>query len=216
MTPGVHTTGEGATLARGPGRPRDARAGVAILEAAARVLAAVGPQGFTVDAVAASAGVGKATIYRRWPTRATLLLEAASRLGLELTDPDTGSLRDDLVEHLVALGTKLRTTPSGPMLAGIISEAAVNDEMRPHLRRWVTERRAVAQATVERGVARGELPAGTDVGRLLDLLGGMVFFRFLTNGPAVERPEVEWLVDTVLAGARSAASVPADGSPDPA
>jgi AcrR family transcriptional regulator len=68
---------------RRPGRPRDARADAAIVEAAVAVLADKGPGGFTVDEVAARAGCGKATIYRRWPSRSALLLDTAHRMGLE-------------------------------------------------------------------------------------------------------------------------------------
>ena len=139
--PGGAAAGEGA---RRRGRPRDVRADEVILDAAAGVLAAVGAQGFTVDAVAVAAGVGKATIYRRWPTRADLVLAAAGRIGLELEPPETGNLRDDLVIHLTHLADKLANTPSGRLLIAIIGEAAVNEEMRTRLRAFVHQRRALA------------------------------------------------------------------------
>jgi AcrR family transcriptional regulator len=189
------------TAARRPGRPRDARADDVILDAAVEILAEQGPSGFTVDAVAARAGVGKATIYRRWSSRGALLLDTAHhRIGLEPTDPDTGSLADDLVAILVELGKKLRETHAGRVLPVVMSEAAVNPEMRPILASFVADRRRLPTAIIERGIARGELPADTDVEFLLDILGGPVFFRVLLSDTPVDEPVVRRVVEAVLPG----------------
>ncbi len=196
--PGSAAAGEGA---RRRGRPRDARADEAILDAAAEVLARVGPRGFTVDAVAAAAGVGKATIYRRWPTRADLVLAAASRIGLEVPRPDTGNLRDDLVALLTHLAGKMAHTPSGRLLVAIIGEAAVNEEMRSRLTAFVHDRRAVALAVIADAVAAGELPPTVDPDELLDLLGAPIILRLLTGGEVTDTPFIAWTVDVVLAGA---------------
>jgi len=200
---------------RRPGRPRDARAGETILIAAAEVLGEGGPQGFTVDAVAARAGVGKATIYRRWPTRGGLMLDAAARVGLELTEVDTGDVRDDLVQHLTGLADKMANTPSGRLLLAIIAEAVGNPEMNQQLRAFTVERRTVARHTVERGIARGQLPGDLDPDELLDLLGGPIFWRLLTGGMVADPTFITWTVDTVLAGVR-ARCLPSPGHPDPA
>lgn len=191
-------TGPGA---RRPGRPRDARADEAILDAAAGVLAAGGPQGFTVDAVAAAAGVGKATIYRRWPTRADLVLATAGRLAFDLPPPAAGNLRDDLVSHLTHLADKMANTPSGRLLVAIIGEAAVNEEMRSRMRDFIRQRRALALGLLRDAQARGELPAEADVDDMLDLLGAPIFLRLLTGGPVADPAFIAWTVDTVLAGA---------------
>jgi AcrR family transcriptional regulator len=193
------------TAARRPGRPRDARADEAILDAAVEILAEQGPSGFTVDAVAARAGVGKATIYRRWPSRGALLLDTAHhRIGLEPTDPDTGSVTEDMVRILVELGQKLRGTPAGRVLPVVMSEAAVNPEMRPILAAFVADRRRLPTAIIERGVARGELPEDTDVQLLLDVAGGTVFFRVLLSDEPVDELVVRAVVERVVAGFRAA------------
>jgi AcrR family transcriptional regulator len=190
--------------ARRPGRPRDARADQAILDAAVEVLAEHGPSGFTVDAVAARAGVGKATVYRRWPSRGALLLDTAHhRIGLEPSDADTGVLADDLVAILVDLGRKMRETHAGRVLAVVMSEAAVNPEMRPVLASFAADRRRLPTAIVERGVARGELPPDTDVELVLDVLAGTIFFRVLLSDSPVDEPVVRPLVEAVLAGFRA-------------
>ena len=190
---------------RRPGRPRDARADEAILDAALEVLAEVGPAGFTVDQVAARAGCGKATVYRRWRSRGALLLDTGHhRLGLHVTDPDTGSVRDDLVTMLGELARKMRDTLAGKVMPAVVAEAAVNPEMREVLAAFVHDRRRPAFAAVRRGVARGELPEGTDVELVLDLLGGLVYFRVLIADNPPDDAAVATVVDTVLAGIRPA------------
>jgi AcrR family transcriptional regulator len=187
------------TVDRRPGRPRDAGADEVIMLASVEVLAERGPAGFTVDAVAARAGCGKATIYRRWPSRASLLLDTAHRMGLEPALVDTGSLRDDLVQIMAQLGTKLRDTAAGRILPGVIAEAAVNPEMREVLGRFIRDRRSRPRQAVQRGVDRGELPPDTDVELLLDVLGGTVFYREMVSGEPADEAFVERLVDRLLA-----------------
>jgi AcrR family transcriptional regulator len=166
---------------RRPGRPRDSRADEAILDAALEVLAEVGPARFTVDEVAARAGCGKATIYRRWPSRGALLL-------------DTGHHR---------MG-KMRDTAAGKIMPAVVAEAAVNPEMRAVLAGFLHDRRVTGVTAVVRGVERGELPEGTDVELVLDLLGGFVFFRVLMADNAPDADVVALVVDAVLTGIRSA------------
>jgi AcrR family transcriptional regulator len=187
-----------AVVERRPGRPRDARADEAIIEASVEVLADKGPAGFTVDAVAARAGCGKATIYRRWSSRASLLLETAHRMGLEPSIVDTGSVRDDLVALMTQFGTKLTDTPAGRILPGVVAEAAVNPEMRQVLSRFVRDRRDRPRQAIVRGVERGELPPDTDVELLLDILGGSVFYRVLVSGEPGDEAFARRLVDLVL------------------
>jgi AcrR family transcriptional regulator len=185
---------------RRPGRPRDARVDEAIMDAAVSVLADKGPGGFTVDEVAARAGCGKATVYRRWPSRSALLLDTANRLGLEPPNIDTGSLRGDLVALATALGTKMRETPAGRILPAITAEASVNPEMREVLRAFVRDRRQRPRAVVQRAVARGELPPDTDVELLVDLLGGTVIYRELIALVPTDDAVIERLVDALLRG----------------
>lgn len=185
---------------RRPGRPRDARTDATILEAAVDVLADKGPGGFTVDEVAARAGCGKATIYRRWRSRAALLLDTANHMGLEAPAVDTGSVRDDLVEMLTSLGTKMRDTASGRILPAVIAEASVHPEMREVLATFVSDRRATPLAMVNRAVARGELPPDTDVESLLDVLAGTVIYRELVAYAPTDEAWVTALVDRVLPG----------------
>jgi AcrR family transcriptional regulator len=194
---------------RRPGRPRDARADAAILDAAVSVLAEHGTAGFTVDAVAARAGCGKATIYRRWPSRSSLLLDTAHQMGLDASPVDTGSLRDDLVAILTELGRKMRDTPAGRILPTVVAEAAVRPDMKGVLSEFIEDRRARPREVVARAVERGELPADTDVGLLLDLVGGTVIFRELIAHRPTDAAYVGALVDRILLAFRAG---PEDGA----
>ena len=184
---------------RRPGRPRDARADAAIMEAAVAVLADRGPAGFTVDEVAGRAGCGKATVYRRWPTRAALLFDTAHRLGLEPPVVDTGGVRGDLVVLLRTLAHKLAATPAGRILPAVIAEAAVDPSMRSVLADFMETRRARPREVLQRAVERGELPADTDLELLLDALAGTVMYRELIALQPTDDATVERLVDRLLA-----------------
>jgi AcrR family transcriptional regulator len=197
-----------AAAERRPGRPRDAAADAAILDAAVSVLAESGTAGFTVDAVAARAGCGKATIYRRWPSRSSLLLDTAHQMGLDPTPVDTGSLRSDMVTLLTELARKMRETEAGRILPSVVAEAGVRPEMRELLTAWIHDRRQRPREIVGRAIERGELRADTDVELLVDLLGGTVIYRELIAGQRTGEPDVERIVDAVLPGFVHAGSAP--------
>lgn len=188
---------------RRPGRPRDAGADQAILEAAAAELAEVGFGALTVDAVAARAGVGKATIYRRWPRKEALLLDAASLVVEAPEPPDTGSLRGDLVALFLAAHRQKTQGPQDNLMAGLLAEACINHEMKALLGEYVTRRRASSAVVIERAIARGELPENVDSDLILDLLSGMLFYRTFFAGRAVDAASVGAAVDLVLDGARA-------------
>jgi AcrR family transcriptional regulator len=189
-----------AAGARRPGRPRDARADTAILAAAGEVLAEQGLPGFTVDAVAARAGVAKATIYRRWPSRSELLLETAVMAAVEVPDPDTGSLREDLVTLLQGLAHKMRDTLAGQILPAVVAEAAVNPEMKDAFAVHVCDRRERVLRAIRRGMDRGELRDDVDPSFVADLLGGPIFMRVLMIDAPIDDALVETTVDAVLYG----------------
>jgi AcrR family transcriptional regulator len=188
------------TVARGPGRPRDVHVDQVIVDAACDVLGDAGPSGFTIDAVATRAGVGKATIYRRWPSKVELLLAVAREAVFELGDPDTGSLRTDLVVFLTQMGDKFRNTMAGRVLPAVLAEAAGNPEMHHLVAQFIAERRQLARGILVRGVERGELPDGVDLDWLLDLVSGPVFVRVLLTQMPVDETVMERTVETVLRG----------------
>lgn len=184
---------------RRPGRPRDPEAGRAILEAAMAEIADHGFSGLTIDGVAARAGVSKATIYRRWSGKAALVLDAAATLVPSPEAPDTGSIRSDLVALFGA------SYLSGPrdydtQIVGLIAEATVNEEVRELLGTFSRGRRTALATMVSRGVERGELPAGTDVDVLAELVGGALYYRSVVGGTPIDERAIERFVDIALRG----------------
>ncbi|HEX4528754.1 MAG TPA: TetR/AcrR family transcriptional regulator [Acidimicrobiia bacterium] len=192
---------EPPTPHRGPGRPRDASRDEAILNATFALLRRRGYQGLTIEGVAAEAGVGRPTIYRRWPSKPALVVAAlmdSSRLALPA--PNTGSLRDDLIEvqrHQVSL---INSPESRRVTAGLLADLATDEELAE---RYVTEylmpRRALVFQVLQRGVDRGELTPAVDFAFVYDLLMGPLFMRAVVWGQRLGPEAAAETTDVVLA-----------------
>jgi len=182
------------------GRPRSAACDQAIVDAALEVFAAEGYDGFTIEAVAARAGVGKATVYRRYPGKAELIVRAVSCLtSAEVPEPDTGTLRGDLAfvaHHLVHLLTRTIAGRCVPQLAVALRRSRAL--AREH-RRFLAERRAVTRSVVERAMARGEVAPETDPDVVTDLLVGPLFYRHLVSRAPLTDAYADEVVDSVVA-----------------
>ncbi len=193
----------GGESARAPGRPRSPAVDSAILDATLALVAEEGFTGFSVEAVAARAGVGKATIYRRWPNKESLVLEALSRLNETAPPVLRGDLRGDLVALVDVVRRKSASSLAGRVLPGLLGAAATCPElMRLYRQRVILPRRAHMAEVLRRGVSGGELRADIDIERSIDLLVGPMFYRVLmrpVQGP-VGRALSESIVDSVLAG----------------
>lgn len=186
---------------RPPGRPLDEQVSAEILDAAVAVLTEEGFAGVTVDNVAATAGVSKATIYRRWSTKEALLLEAASCLsGAPDELPDLGSLRGDLVALYEGFLPALIDGIPGQMLPQMVAEGTRNPEIRTLLADFADERRTRWRTVLERAVDRGELVDGLDVEVVVDCLTGPLFTRLLVTGRPLTPALAEQILDVVLGG----------------
>ena len=196
------------------GRPRSEKAREAILMAAADLLLARGLGAVSMDAVAEQAGVSKATIYRWWPTKEALALDALFHewAVAQPTALDTGSLRTDLLSLLRPWVHLIGKRPYGRVIAALITEAQTDPAFAEQYReRFVEPRRAQARPILQRAIKRGELPATTDVELALDLLYGPVYHRlFHGHAPLNERFLCD-LVDTVLAGLATTRGRPTAG-----
>jgi len=137
------------------------------------VYGARGWSGFTFDAVGRIAGVGKNALYLRWRTREELLVSALEQFIVAIPDLDRGSARAELL-HLVASMAETFTGPAGLAPLRVLLEAQSAPELFTRFAEVARSRVVAVRAAVERGVARGELPAETDVVVLADLLGGAV------------------------------------------
>ena len=151
------------------GRPRDPGVDEAVLTAAVDLLAEVGYARLTMDQIAARAGVGKASVYLRWPNKVALVAEAIQQHSAVVPDvPDTGSLREDMLTFLRAL--LRRKSSAQRALAAVTSEIASNPELRKAWRQSVTGTlSACVGMIVEHAIERGELPPASDV-ELLSML----------------------------------------------
>jgi AcrR family transcriptional regulator len=184
------------------GRPRSAEADRAILDAAGALLAERGLSGMSIEEVAARAGVGKATIYRRWPSKGLLALDAFMILFRSQQPPvDTGSLRGDLRSALRAWVRAVTTTPAGRLLASLIAEAQHDPELHAAWRDRVLEPlRAQHRVVLERAVARGEISPAADQDVVLDLFFGAAQHRLLLGHLELTDSFVESVVDVLLTG----------------
>ena len=185
------------------GRPRSEKAQTAILEAATALLLEHGLETVSMDEVAERAGVSKATIYRWWPSKETLALDAlyhewdTARPVL----PDTGSLPADLLALLRPWIRRVRARPYARVVADLVAEAQTDPEFASiYHARFVAPRREPARSLLRRAIDRSELPPDTDVDLALDLLYGPLYHRLLHGHAPLSDRFVRGVVDTVLAG----------------
>ncbi|HKE99636.1 MAG TPA: TetR/AcrR family transcriptional regulator [Actinomycetes bacterium] len=178
--PGPRRAGARYDAAVRAGRPRDARAHQAILDATVALLESTGYARITIEAIAARAGVGKTTIYRRWRSKGPLISEAISarlRLG---PVPDTGDLRGDLGAFLSAVLAAFTTPAIGRSLPGLAGDLPDDADLAATLRSGIIDpERTIVTTILERARARGDLRPEADPELVLDLLVGPMLWRAL-------------------------------------
>jgi AcrR family transcriptional regulator len=183
------------------GRPRSDRVHRAILDAARELIVEGGFAELRLEHVAAKAGVGKATIYRRWSSKEELALE----LLLELAAPylaveETGDTRQELRAAVDNVIRGLTRTPLGPVIRALMSEIAINPSLGDPFRATVVQaRRRDVESIVRRGIARGDLRPDADASVATELLIGSVNYRLLFGG-RLDATFADHVVDAVLQG----------------
>jgi AcrR family transcriptional regulator len=182
-------------------RRRDARAHRAILDATNQLLGEGGYAGLTIEGVAARAGVGKATVYRWWPAKGAIVIEALAD-SLTLPPPtETGDLRQDL---RAAIDTAIHTfaaSPTGAVLPALAAELSQHAEMAEQFRVQILRpRRSAVVGILRRAAARGDLPPDVDAELLLDIYAGAVFYRVFLSGQPVTEHLADQLVSLLLDG----------------
>jgi len=190
-----------AAASRRPGRPRSERADQAIIDAALSLFAESGPEGLCIERVAARAGVGKATIYRRWPGKEDLLLDAISALKAPLPEPAGRSVREDLVTLLGVLCQESADPRRAREFALLLGEGSKYPRLMERYVETVLEpRREVVRAVLRRGMAAGELRPDLDVEAALFMLIGSVVARRGHEQQAIPAGYAERVVDELLRG----------------
>jgi AcrR family transcriptional regulator len=190
---------------RRPGRPRSAAADAAIVRATLELLLEDGYRGLTMEQVRVRAGVGKATLYRRYGSKQELVSEAIRHLNQPIGRPDTGSVRADILAVARSVLAGAQRVAFANFVPRLLAEAAGDREMHAiFYENLVAPRRAVMAEVLRRGVARGELRADLDVELAIDLLTGPWVYRLLISGgddtEAISRLDPSGLLDLILGG----------------
>lgn len=184
---------------RAPGRPRSEQSRQAILASTLRLLQEAGFSELSIEAIAADANVGKATIYRWWPSKAALVADAFSNgADQELRFPDTGCVRSDVSQQMHQLARVFRSK-RGRIVAALLGGGQTDAELLEAFReRFLRPRRQEAYATLRRGIERGEIVEGADLDLILDALYGPLYMRFLIRHDTLTDEFVTQLCDLIL------------------
>jgi AcrR family transcriptional regulator len=163
------------------------------------VLAEVGYRALTMDAVAATARAGKATIYRRWDSKLDLVIDSCNQLVSEhIPAPDTGSLAGDLREFLLAFATFL-SGPAGKAAQALVGEIPHEPELAEAFRKsFLRSQRDVLRAVLDHAAARGEVAEDAPKGMAVELAGAALTYRLMLTGEPLDAVFVNHLVDQVL------------------
>lgn len=179
---------------------RNENARAAILQAARDLLDRRGFQRLTIEGIAQRAGVGKATIYRWWPGKAAVVMDAVlETANPRIPFPDTGSAREDVrrqIATVIALFTQTRT---GRGIRTLIAESQHDELLAQSLRdRFIASRRNEAAAVFQRGIERGELRADLDISVAIDALYGAVYYRLLVSHAPLQAAYADTLIAQVF------------------
>ncbi|OYW61748.1 MAG: hypothetical protein B7Z31_02345 [Rhodobacterales bacterium 12-65-15] len=188
-------------MTRVPGRPRSEKSQEAILTAAFDLLVGRGYAGFSIEAVAAAAGAGKTTIYRWWPTKAALAVDAFFQMtDTDLRFPDTGSAEGDFRAQIEALAGLL-SGRSGRALAEMLGGARTDAALGAALgERWLQPRRAWGRERMAQALQAGEVRAGTDPDAALGILYGPLYAPLLFGGTVPDLAAVRAHLDIACRG----------------
>ena len=184
-----------------PGRPRSEESRTAVLRATSELLHEVGLRAMTTEEIANRSGASKATIYKWWPNKYAVAIDAfLSEMMAESRDPDTGSARDDLTAVMRGL-LHFYTGPSGRVFAQLVGEAQADPSIQQELRaNLVDSRRELFRTIWDRGVERGELRADLDPEAALDLVIGPALYRLMIGHAPMCEDAADQPVDAAIRG----------------
>ncbi|WP_040699925.1 TetR/AcrR family transcriptional regulator [Nocardia vinacea] len=179
---------------------RSARVRQAVLDATLQLAAEDGPDAVSIPEVARIAGVHETSIYRRWGTREHVILDALlSYSSQQLPIPDTGTVREDLIDFARSIAT-YQASPLGIALARAMAVAEDDSVLASNRIQFWQSRFDLARVMIDRGVARGELPETVDAAMALEALIAPVHFRALLTRQPVDEPFLARVVDQLLHG----------------
>jgi AcrR family transcriptional regulator len=194
----------GVAVVRAPGRPRSARADEAIIEAVLDLLAeGTAVEALSIEAIAARAGVGKATIYRRWSGKDALLIDALRTLKGKPPEALGRSVREDLVRLLSAVGSKGNADQRAlKIMPCLVPEVNRSPQQYRLYQELIEPRREATREVLRRGIETGELRPDIDLELTLAMLTGPVLMqRLMRWSPVLDDDDLPGrVVDALLAG----------------
>jgi AcrR family transcriptional regulator len=181
-------------------RARDEAAQRRILSAARDLICELGPRAVTIDAIASTAGVGKQTIYRWWPSKSAVVMDAL----IEMTDPPTADPPESVRETMrlqMRRVARMFASRQGQLIREVVADAQGDPCLAEDFRRrFFAHRRARGAATIARGIANGELRPNLDVEDTLDVVFGPLWLRLLIGHRPTSAATVDRLLDLVWPG----------------
>ncbi|MBB5914423.1 AcrR family transcriptional regulator [Nocardia transvalensis] len=185
--------------ARGPGRPRSERSRRAVLIAARELLTDRGLPGLSVDDIAAHAGVSKNTIYRWWPTKAAVLMDAfTDAYAGKMTAPADGDALSRLHTQVRRVAQLMNTPEARLPFTALVAAAQHDPELAAALReRFIESRRADVTTLIAQGVEEGQFPADVDPEIVIDLVYGALYYRLLISGATIDPAYADRLIATL-------------------
>ncbi len=185
-------------------RPRSEEARTKVVSAAQELIAEVGVEGFTVDAVAARSGVAKTTIYRHFSSGDELLIHTIDCMVEPFTTPNTGSLRSDLIAVYEQMVPVISDPTMFGMMMGVMAKAAVDPEFARLKDEFEHVRKMPVLTVLELAQARGEIRADVDLALLSELVEGPMVARRIISGGTIAMDEIPSVIDLVLNGIAAA------------
>lgn len=194
---------------RTPGRPRSEEARRAILESTLQLLQKTGFTDLSIEAIATKAGVGKATVYRWWPNKAELVMEAfVSAVEAELRIPTSGSA-EKVIREQMKRWTRIFASPLGRVIAAVIGAGQSDPEMLQAFRRqYVEPRRKEARKLLSEAMRTGEIRSNLNPDTILDILYGPLYMRLLLQHAELDSGLPDLVFDIVMPGLRPPQSNP--------
>ena len=206
----VHTNDQSPRPVRQRPGGRSARVRAAVLAATLEVLAEMGYDDVSVEAIAARAGVHKTTVYRGWPTKADLVSDAMRERGAHLVPiPDSGNFRDDLIALAQAVANTMRSPADQRMGRNLVAASNSGEALDQRSVSFWAERLRLNSHVVDRAIARGELPEHTDSNLVIETLIGPLFLRLLLTGEPIDADVASAIARLVAAGAAALAATDA-------
>lgn len=181
---------------------RAQRSRATILAAATELLESTGVGGFSVDEVSRRSGVAKTTIYRHWPTREALVLDACAGLDDRYDLPDTGTLHGDVSAFVADLARMVERASWAAVLPSIVDAAERNAAFAAMHAQIQQGHASLVHQIAERAIARGELPPGTDTALLASTVLGPVFYRRWFSREPLDAAFIDAVTHRAISGAR--------------